>query len=71
MVSFTGSPRAGREVARRADETLKKVTLASRRAAVGIAAEQRRELPGAVAVLQPALERGEVSVEGRADEQFG
>jgi aldehyde dehydrogenase (NAD+) len=27
MVSFTGSPRAGREVARRAGETLKKVTL--------------------------------------------
>jgi len=70
MVSFTGSTRASREVARRAGETLKKVTLASRRAAVGIAAEQRRELTGAVAVLQPALERGEVSVEGRADEQF-
>ncbi|MBV9139701.1 MAG: aldehyde dehydrogenase family protein [Pseudonocardiales bacterium] len=69
MVSFTGSPRAGREVARRAGETLKKVTLASRRAAVGIAAEQRRELPGAVAVLQPALERGKVSVKSRADEQ--
>jgi hypothetical protein len=41
----------------------------SRRTAVGIAAGQRRGLSGAVAVLQPALERGEVPSRG-ADEQF-